>query len=305
MGDMTELLASALRLSMPVLITALGAIYSERSGVTNIGLEGMMLTGAFWAAYGSMQYGPLGGVALGILMAMVMAFVHGIVTITYRVDQIVSGMAINILAYGLTRFFSIELFGMATTSPHVAGLGKVNIPILENVTFLQPLTRDLSPIIILGIILVFVTYFVLEKTTFGLRLKAVGENPLAADTLGIKVLHYRYYGVLISGAFAGLAGVYLSLEHTGMYVEGMTQGKGYIALAAMIFGNWNPFGALGAACLFGFAESLSLRVMQNKLIPYQFIKMLPYLLTLFVLAGFVRKAEPPAAVGVPYAREEH
>ncbi len=302
--DIAEMLASALRMMMPVLITALGAIYSERSGVTNIGLEGMMLTGAFWAAYGALNYGVLGGVGMGILMAMLMALIHALVTVTYRVDQIVSGVAINILAYGLSRFFSLELFGMATTSPHVESMPKINIPILQDVSFIRPLVTDLSPIIIVGILLVFVTYWILEKTTFGLRLKSVGENPLAADTLGIKVLHYRYYGVLISGAFAGLAGAYLAIEHTGMYVEGMTQGKGYIALAAMIFGNWNPIGALGAACLFGFAESLSLRVMQNKIIPYQFIKMLPYLLTLFVLAGVVRKSQPPAAVGVPYSRED-
>lgn len=305
MGDVAEMLASALRLTMPVLITALGAIYSERSGTTNIGLEGMMLTGAFWGAYGALHYGPMGGVFMAILAAMVMALIHGVVTVTYRVDQVVSGVAINILAYGLSRFFSIELFGMATTSPHVESFTKINIPILQDIDFIKPLVTDLSPIIIVGLLLVFVTYWILEKTTFGLRLKSVGENPLAADTLGIKVLTYRYYGVLISGAFAGLAGGYLAIEHTGMYVEGMTQGKGYIALAAMIFGNWNPFGALGAACLFGFAEGLSLRVMQNKIIPYQFIKMLPYVLTLFVLAGVVRKTQPPAAVGVPYSREEH
>lgn len=303
--DIAEMLASALRMTMPVLITALGAIYSERSGVTNIGLEGMMLTGAFWGAYGALHYGAMGGVVMAIVMAMLMALIHAVVTVTYRVDQIVSGVAINILAYGLTRFFSIELFGMATTSPHVESFSKINIPLLQGIEFLRPLVTDLSPLIIVGILLVFVTYFILEKTIFGLRLKSVGENPLAADTLGINVLRYRYYGVLISGAFAGLAGAYLAIEHTGMYVEGMTQGKGYIALAAMIFGNWNPFGALGAACLFGFAEALSLRVMQNKIIPYQFIKMLPYLLTLFVLAGVVRKAKPPAAVGIPYGREDN
>ena len=303
--DIAEMLASALRLTMPVLITALGAIYSERSGVTNIGLEGMMLTGAFWGAYGALHYGAMGGVFVAIFMAMLMALIHAVVTITYRVDQIVSGVALNILAYGLSRFFSIELFGMATTSPHVESLIKINIPLLQEIEVLRPLVIDVSPIIIVGILLVFVTYWILEKTTFGLRLKSVGENPLAADTLGIKVLHYRYYGVLISGAFAGLAGAYLAIEHTGMYVEGMTQGKGYIALAAMIFGNWKPYGALGAACLFGCAEALSLRVMQNKIIPYQFIKMLPYLLTLVVLSGVVRKAQPPAAVGVPYAREDN
>ena len=303
--DIGEMLASALRLTMPVLITGLGAIYSERSGVTNIGLEGMMLTGAFWGAYGALHYGAMGGVFLAIVMAMLMALVHAVVTVSYRVDQIVSGVAINILAYGFSRFFSIELFGMATTSPHVESFSRINIPILKDSGFFRPLVTDLSPLIIVGILLVFVTYFILEKTTFGLRLKSVGENPLAADTLGIKVLHYRYYGVLISGAFAGLAGAYLAIEHTGMYVEGMTQGKGYIALAAMIFGNWKPYGVLGAACLFGGAEALSLRVMQNKIIPYQFIKMLPYLLTLFVLAGVVRKTQPPAAVGLPYGREDN
>lgn len=303
MGDIVEMLASALRLTMPVLITALGAIYSERSGVTNIGLEGMMLTGAFWGAYGALAYGPLAGVLLAVVTGMLMALIHALVTVTYRVDQIVSGVAINILAYGLCRFFCLAIYGMATTSPHVESLGRVNLPLLDQIEVLRPLTTDLSPLIILGILLVGVTYWILEKTVFGLRLKAVGENPLAADTLGIKVLWYRYYGVVISGAFAGLAGAYLAIEHTGMYVEGMTQGKGYIALAAMIFGNWMPFGALAAACLFGFAEALSLRVVQNKLIPYQFIKMLPYILTLFVLAGVVRKAQPPASVGVPYSRE--
>ena len=304
MGDMVEMLASALRMTMPVLITALGAIYSERSGVTNIGLEGMMLTGCFWGAYVALHYGPFAGIFVAIFAAMLMALIHAFVTVTYRVDQIVSGVAINILAYGLSRFFSITLYGMATTSPHVESLSKISIPVLKDIDFLHPLTADMSPIIIVGLLLVLLTYWVLERTVFGLRLKSVGENPLAADTLGVKVLWYRYAGVLISGAFAGLAGAYLAIEHTGMYVEGMTQGKGYIALAAMIFGNWRPYGALGAACLFGFAEALSLRVVQNKMIPYQFIKMLPYILTLFVLAGVVRKAQPPASVGLPYSREE-
>ncbi len=302
--DIMEMLASALRMTMPILITGLGAIYSERSGVTNIGLEGMMLTGAFWGAYGSLHGGPEVGVIWAIGMAMLMALVHAFVTVTYGVDQIVSGVAINILAYGLARFFSIALYGMATTSPHVESLSHIDIPFLANIEFFRPLAVGVSPIILLGLALVFVTYWVLERTVFGLRLKAVGENPLAADTLGVKVQWYRYGGVLISGAFAGLAGAYLAIEHTGMYVEGMTQGKGFIALAAMIFGNWKPFGTLTAAFLFGFAEAFSLRVVQNKIIPYQFIKMLPYLLTLFVLAGVVRKTQPPAAVGIPYSREE-
>lgn len=303
MVDFIEMLASALRMTMPVLITALGAIYAERSGIVNIGLEGMMMTGAFWAAYGALHYGPVGGLMLAVIMGMVMALVHAVATITYRIDQIVSGVAINILAYGLARFFSITLFGMATTSPHVTGLTKIDIPLLAGIDWLKPLVTGVSPVIILGLLLVALTYWVLEKTVFGLRLKAAGENPLAADSLGVNVYFYRYAGVLISGAFAGLAGAYLSLEHTGMYVEGMTQGKGFIALAAMIFGNWLPGGTLAASFLFGFAESASFRVGENQFVPYQFIKMIPYLLTLFVLAGIGRKAQPPAASGTAYSRE--
>ncbi|HWR38974.1 MAG TPA: ABC transporter permease [Patescibacteria group bacterium] len=303
MGDITEILASALRVTMPVLLTALGAIYAERSGVVNIGLEGMMLTGCFWGAYGALHCGAVNGCLLAILMGMAMAGIHALVTITFRVDQIVSGVAINILAYGLARFFSMALFGMATTSPQVPGLEKISLPILSEVMVLKPLVTELSPLIPVGLLLVPLTYWVLERTVFGLRLQAVGENPLAADTLGVSVIRYRYAGVLLSGAFAGLAGAYLSIEHTRMYVEGMTQGQGFIALAAMIFGNWKPFASLGAAFLFGFAEALSFRVAQNKVIPYQLIKMIPYLLTIAVLAGVVRKAQPPAAGGVPYSRE--
>lgn len=304
MGDMVELAASALRMALPVLATALGAIFSERSGVVNIGLEGMMLTGAFWGAYGAIQYGPVAGVFLAVAMAALTASVHAVATVRYRVDQIVSGVAINILAAGLSRFFSLELFGMATTSPHVTGLPKLNIPILSDVAGLKPLFTGVSPLIILGLLLVIFSYWLLERTVFGLRLKAAGENPLAADTLGVNVIQYRYWGVLISGAFAGLAGAFLSIEHTGMYVEGMTQGKGFIALAAMIFGNWSPVGTLGAALLFGCAEAGSFRVVESKVVPYQFVKMIPYILTLLVLAGVGRKARPPAASGKPYSREE-
>ena len=303
MGDILEMTASALRMMMPVLLAALGAIYAERSGVINIGLEGMMLTGCFWGAYGALHYGAVNGCLLAMAMGMAMAGIHALVTVTFRVDQIVSGVAINILAYGLTRFCSIALFGMATTSPHVNGLAKVDIPLLRDCEGLRPLLADLSPLIPVGLLLVILTYWVLERTVFGLRLKAVGENPLAADTLGVNVSWYRYAGVLLSGAFAGLAGAYLSIEHTRMYVEGMTQGKGFIALAAMIFGNWKPLGSLGAAFLFGFAEAFSFRVVQSKLIPYQFVKMLPYILTLAVLGGMMRKTQPPAADGLPYSRE--
>ncbi|MCL4424751.1 MAG: ABC transporter permease [Firmicutes bacterium] len=299
---LSELLASAIRMSIPILLAALGAVYSERGGVVNIGLEGMMITGSFWGAVGSYYYGPFGGMILAIVAACLMALIHAIVAVTFRVDQIVSGVALNILAYGAARFASIALFQKATMSPHVDGFTPWNIPLLDQITFLKPLVTNLSPIIILAFLLVPLTHWVIQRTVFGLRLRSVGENPLAADTLGIKVYPLRYSGVLISGVLAGLAGAYLAVEHTGMYVEGMTQGKGYIALAAMIFGNWSPVGAMGAALLFGFAESLSFRVVEGGAIPYQFIKMIPYVLTLVVLAGVLRRTTPPAADGIPYER---
>ena len=303
MEEMAELLASALRMALPVLLAALGALYAERSGVVNIGLEGMMLTGCFWGAYGALHYGAAAGCLLAVFMGGALAGVHALATVTFRVNQIVSGVAINILSYGLARFCSLALFGTATTSPSVNGLSRLDLPLLKEIPLLKPLVTDLSPLILLGLLLVPLSYWVLEKTVAGLRLTAAGENPLAADTLGVNVAAYRYAGVLISGALAGLAGAYLSVEHTRMYVEGMTQGKGFIALAAMIFGNWRPGGSLAAALLFGFAEAVSLRAGQNQWVPDSFIKMIPYLLTLAVLAGAVRRAQPPAAGGVPYSRE--
>jgi simple sugar transport system permease protein len=289
-------------MAIPILLTALGAVYSERSGVVNIGLEGMMIVGSFWGALGAYFYGPVMGLIIAMVAGMLLALIHAIASVTFRVDQIVSGVALNILAYGSSRFMSQAIFKMATTTPHVAGLAKINIPGTDSVPYLKPLLTGISPIIILAILLVPLSEYIINRTVFGLRLRAVGENPLAADTLGVNVFKMKYVGVLISGMLAGLAGAYLALEHTGMYVEGMTQGKGYIALAAMIFGNWTPTGALLASLLFGFAESLSFRVVENGLIPYQFIKMIPYVLTLIVLAGFVRKSTPPAADGVPYER---
>jgi simple sugar transport system permease protein len=289
-------------MAIPILLTALGAVYSERSGVVNIGLEGMMIVGSFWGALGAYFYGPVMGLIIAMVAGMLLALIHAIASVTFRVDQIVSGVALNILAYGSSRFMSQAIFKMATTTPHVAGLAKINIPGTDSVPYLKPLLTGISPIIILAILFVPLSEYIINRTVFGLRLRAVGENPLAADTLGVNVFKMKYVGVLISGMLAGLAGAYLALEHTGMYVEGMTQGKGYIALAAMIFGNWTPTGALLASLLFGFAESLSFRVVENGLIPYQFIKMIPYVLTLIVLAGFVRKSTPPAADGVPYER---
>ena len=292
MEGLLELTASALRLGIPVAICALGALWSERSGVINIGMEGMMLTGAFWGAVGAFWYGPTVGILLAVAAGLVMALLHAAVTVSGRVDQIVSGVAINILAYGLNRFFGYRIFNMAASSPDVPGLPEISAG-----------GATLSWIVPFAFVLAGLSWLVLTRTGFGLRLQAVGENPAAADAAGISVPALRYAGVLLGGAFAGLAGAYLSIEHTGMYVEGMTQGKGFIALAALIVGNWNPFGLFGASLLFGLFESMSFRLVQSQTLPYQFVQMAPYLLTLAVLAGLRGKTRAPAAVGQNWSRD--
>ncbi|WP_213974616.1 ABC transporter permease [Tepidanaerobacter acetatoxydans] len=297
-----ELLASSLRMAVPILLTAIGAVYTERAGVVNIGLEGMMIVGSFWASVGAYFYGPFVGILFAMLAGAFLALIHSVTTVTFGVNQVVSGVALNILAYGASRFLSLVIFGKATTSHHVSGFTPIDVPILSDIPFLKLLFTDISPIVITALILVPISKYIIDNTVFGLRLRAVGENPLAADTLGINVFAMRYAGVIISGMLAGIAGAYLTMEHTGMYVEGMTQGKGYIAMAAMIFGNWTPTGTLWASLLFGFAEALSLRAGEGSIIPYQFIKMIPYLLTLAVLTGIVKKATPPAASGEAYNR---
>ena len=293
MEGLLELTASALRLGIPVAICALGALWSERCGVINIGMEGMMLTGAFWGAVGAFWYGPTAGILLAVAAGLVMALLHAAVTVSGRVDQIVSGVALNILAYGLNRFFGYRIFNMAASSPDVPGLSEISAG-----------GATLSWIVPFAFVLAGLSWLVLTRTGFGLRLQAVGENPAAADAAGNSVPALRYAGVLLGGAFAGLAGAYLSIEHTGMYVEGMTQGKGFIALAALIVGNWNPFGLFGASLLFGLFEAMSFRLVQNQTLPYQFVQMAPYLLTLAVLAGLRGKTRAPAATGQNWSRDE-
>lgn len=311
------LIASAIRVTMPILLAALGAVYSERGGVINIGLEGIMIMGTFFGAVGDYVFAerfpelvaavpdlaPLAGVLTAVLAGMLFALIHALVTITFRVDQIISGVALNLLAVGLARFLNILFFRVSTQSPGVSGFTPVNLPLLKDIPALHPIATGVSPMILVALALVVLSHWVLRRTRFGLRLRAVGEYPLAADTLGISVYGMRYAGVLISGALAGMAGAYLAIEQAHLYFEGMTQGRGYIALAAMIFGNWWPLGAMGASALFGYFDALSLRVVRLP-VPYQFINVLPHIVSILVLAGFVRRAQPPAADGIPYAKEE-
>jgi simple sugar transport system permease protein len=241
----------------------------------------------------------LAALVAGVLFSLV----HALVAVTFKVDQIIAGVALNLLAAGLARFFNILFFNVSTQSPGINGFEAWSIPGLRDIPALGPIATGISPIIPLALVLVILGQWVLQRSVFGLRLRSVGEHPQAADTLGISVVRMRYLGVLISGALAGLAGGYLSIEQGRGYLEGMTQGRGFIALAAMIFGNWWPVGALGASALFGYFDALSLRVVHTA-VPYQFITALPHIATILVLAGFVRRARPPAADGIPYTKEE-
>jgi len=287
---LTTFIVATLRATTPLLLAALGGVYSERSGVVNIALEGIMLTGAWGAAYfsyisGNAWIGLLGAIAIGVLIAAL----HAVASIKYHADQVVSGTAITLLAAGFTEFMLNRVWGQAGGSPQVASL---------------PSIGGLNLSIYLAFGLAAVSWFVLYRTPWGLRLRAVGEHPLAADTLGINVYKMRYAGVLLSGVFGGLAGASLSIGLLSRFVDGMSAGKGFIALAAMIFGNWNPIGAVGATLLFGASTSLStiFQLMGIQNIPTQFFNMIPYVLTMLILAGFVGKSVAPAADGVPYKK---
>ncbi len=277
------------RITIPYLLPSLGAVYSEKGGVVNIALEGIMLSGAFAAAAGTFYTGNVVfGILCGAVCGILVALIHGIVTITFKANQIVSGIAINILAFGVTKFFCKIIFNSSSNSARIPGLETLNLPF--------------NPFLIICVIVIAVSYYIIYKTRFGLRLRAVGENPEAADSLGINVNSIRYVGVLISGMLAGLAGAWLAMDQHS-FTDGMTAGRGYIALAAMIIGKWNPLGAAAACLLFGFAESFTLQF-QSSGIPTQFIQMLPYVLTIIVLAGFIGKSNPPAADGIPYEKKD-
>ncbi|MGA2668026.1 MAG: ABC transporter permease [Ignavibacteria bacterium] len=287
-----------LRITIPYLLPSLGAVYSEKGGVVNIALEGILLIGAFCTTAGvfysqSILIGILCGISAGLLIALL----HGIASITFKADQIVSGIAINLFAAGITRFLCKIIFNSSANSARIIGLDTVNIPILSSIPVLN------NPFITICIIFLLISYYAIYKTKFGLRLRTVGENPQAADSLGVNVNRIRYAGVLISGALASLGGAWLALDQHS-FTDGMSAGRGYIALAAMIIGKWNPLGAAGACLVFGLAESLSIQF-QNTAIPTQFIQMLPYVITIIVLAGFIGRSIPPAADGIPYEKNEN
>lgn len=285
------------RITIPYLLPSLGGVFSEKVGVVNIALEGILLIGAFFTTVGTYYSNSvIIGILFGVLSGLAVALLHAVASVTFKANQIVSGIAINLFAVGLTKFFCKIIFNSSSNSERIAGLETINIPLLSSVPVIG------NPFILLCIILLLLSYFTIYKTRFGLRLRAAGENPEAADSLGVNINKIRYAGVLISGALAGLGGAWLAFEQHS-FTDNMSAGRGYIALAAMIIGKWNPWGAAGACLIFGFAESLSIQF-QNLPVPTQFIQMLPYVLTIIVLAGFIGKSIPPAADGIPYEKEE-
>jgi ABC-type uncharacterized transport system permease subunit len=287
------LLLSAMRLATPLLLAALGGLFSERAGVINIALEGLMLAGAFTAAAVTFWAGsPLAGLVSAVLAGAAIAGVHAVACIRYRADQVVTGTAINILMIGVPALLSGAFFLSSGSTPQIPK------------EHLIPWT----PIIIAGL-LVPLTYYVLYYTPFGLRLRAVGENPEAADAAGVSVNRMRYAAVLISGALAGIGGAYLSIGQSSLFTRNMSAGRGFIALAALIFGKWRPVQTMLACLLFGFTEAVAIQLQGVPLlggeeIPNQFIQIIPYVLTIVVLAGFIGTSRAPRALGIPYQKEK-
>lgn len=287
------LIWSTIRLSTPLILAALGGLFSERSGVINIALEGMMLAGAFTAAAVTYAAGnPYVGLLAGMLAGMLIAGIHAVACIAYKADQVVTGTAINILMIGMPAFLSGAFFLSSGSTPQ--------IPKEHLIPWIP---------IVIAFALVPISWYVLYKTPFGLRLRSVGENPEAADAAGVPVARMRYAGVLLSGLLAGLGGAYLSIGQSSLFTRNMTSGRGFIALAALIFGKWRPVQTLLACLLFGLTEAISIQ-MQGVVklpsgddIPVQFIQMVPYILTIVVLAGFIGSSRPPRALGIPYQKE--
>ncbi|MDB4443803.1 ABC transporter permease [bacterium] len=297
-GSVFAILASTVRLAVPYTLAGLGGTYSERAGVVNIGLEGMMLTGAFTAVAATNTIGsPWLGLIFAILVGMLLGLVHAVVCVTFKSDQIVSGLAINIFAAGITVFFSWLIFNKT----QIRAEGILRVPFLHGLPSFRLLFSEIPPLVFLTALIVIASHFVIFKSVFGLRLRSVGEHPQAADTLGISVYKMRYIGVMISGGLAAMGGAFLSLEHAHYFVKGISGGRGFIGLAAMIFGKWTPLGAGGAGLLFGFGEAI--KPYLPKVVPSQFIDMIPYILTMLVLASAIGRATPPAADGIPYSKE--
>jgi simple sugar transport system permease protein len=308
MEIVVALFFSTLRQAAPLLLTALGGLFSERSGVVNIALEGMILFGAAAAAItvnrievatGGLEafWIPWVGLLVGATVGGLVGLIHAIATIKYRADQIVTGTAINIAALGAPSIVLQVLYNNTSTSQEV----KNRLPLVSiDLYFFR---GDVSVLVLAAFLLVPVVWWVLFKTPWGLRLRAVGEHPQAAETMGVNVIGMRYTAVILSGVLAGIAGAYLSIGFLNQFIRAMSAGAGFIALAALIFGKWHPLGVLGATLLFGFAQALAIQLQGGDILPATIVQALPFILTMLVLAGFIGRSRPPAAVGKPYDKQ--
>ncbi|MGQ9674995.1 MAG: ABC transporter permease [Chloroflexota bacterium] len=301
--DIISMLAMTLRMATPITLGSLGGMFSERSGVVNIAIEGMMLSAAFTGfAVAAFTQNLLIGLITACLTGAAMALLHAVLSIRFKTDQIISGTVINILAIGFTGYLDHKFFSQ-NPPPGPGTLPDLPIPLLADVPVVGQILFHHQPLVYTSVILVVVAHFVLFYTPWGLRTRAVGEHPRAADTLGVNVFLVRYVNVLISGVLAGLGGAFLSLEAVGHFEVLMTSGRGFIALAALIFGKWTPFGAFGAALLFGGADALQLKIQgAGADVPYQLLSMLPYVVTMIALAGVIGRSVAPAAIGQPYEK---
>ncbi|KAA9008474.1 ABC transporter permease [Paenibacillus spiritus] len=307
-----QMLNSTLVFSTALIFAALGGIFSERSGVVNIGIEGLMTFGAFAAAIGGYyaqdagygSWAPWIGLLCAMLVGMIGSLIHAVASITFKADQTISGTVINFLAAGSTLYMVKLLFDGAGETPYLdEGFIKLQIPWLSDIPVIGNGIFNAYPTTYIAIVLVIVVYLVLFKTPFGLRLRAVGEHPSAADTLGVNVNRMRYVGVMLSGILAGMGGATITLTTTGTFSHNTISGQGFIAIAAMIFGKWNPIGAFGAAAFFGFSQAIRNYVglfEWSKDIPQEFIYMIPYVLTIIVLVSAVGRSAAPKALGQPY-----
>ncbi|MGB3688306.1 MAG: ABC transporter permease [Jannaschia helgolandensis] len=313
-----QLLDSSLRLATPLLLACLAGLFSERAGIFDIGLEGKMLASAFFSAAVASYTGSVWiGLMAGIGASLVLAAIHGVASITFRGNQLISGVAINFLASGLTVVIGEAWFSLGGRTPQLEGAARfqeITLPFanaVRDVPYLGPIYADFlsghSILVYVALALVPITWWVLFRTRFGLRLRAVGENPAAVDTAGVSVVGLRYAAVMICGVLTGIAGAYLATALSAGFVKEMSAGRGFIALAALIFAKWRPWYALGATLLFGLLEALGNRFQSLDLfgipIPTQFMQALPYILTVVILAGFVGRAIPPRAGGEPYVKE--
>jgi len=309
--NLPGMVQSTLMAATPLTLGAMAGVLCERVGIINIAIEGMMLAGAFAAiAFASLFSNLWMGLLAGCLVGGVMAALHAVLSIKYKVDQIISGTVINILAAGGTRFLNLRLLepaGLSTPGTFDA----ISIPVLSEIPIIGPILFENQPTVYIMLILLIAVNYVVFFTPWGLRMRACGEHPRAADTVGVHVNRMRYVSVIVGGLIAGIGGAYFSLGVVGTFEDGMTRGQGFVALAAMIFGNWNPIGAFMAALLFGFANALQVKmqIIQpvlpfiNQPIPPQFLQMAPYILTIIVVAGVVGRARPPAAEGKPYEKQ--